>query len=316
MSDASIAATDEAPWEPETRRYGQVEISVNYQHEITGRRTFDAVSPKRLLELMDKNLLVYQMDGGPRPEHIPSRAQLVKYLGSFEKGEGYGIMSSRKRAAMAESFADKLAAPSDWKPSKPQGNDEESDPGTVSEVEEKRPDKRRRPGKRVSVVSRERKIEALMWAKQQLLAEGKDVKALALSIKASEFLNNAIQEDSMLTFVYTKLTREEKAALRAPPPETQLAREEEVESGSADGPAREPALTNKEKKKEKRQAFKQARLNLHRQGVSFTIKELVRETNTLFKNAYSEKSLRQFLYQLFSESEREELYKIPAEIGA
>jgi hypothetical protein len=79
--DAKVEeVTGHPKWVPELRPDGKVEIGVNFTHEETGRRTFDAVSPERFLELSHKGLLRHQEEGKPWPEHLPTQGQVVEFL--------------------------------------------------------------------------------------------------------------------------------------------------------------------------------------------------------------------------------------------
>jgi hypothetical protein len=80
MDDVTRTVTPGTPvWVPE-RRNGKVEIGVNFLNENGQRMAFDAVEPRRYLELWDAGLLKHQHEGKPKPEHLPDRQAVVKFL--------------------------------------------------------------------------------------------------------------------------------------------------------------------------------------------------------------------------------------------
>ena len=68
------------PWQPERRFGGKVEIGVNYFDESIHRMSLTSVSPQHYIELWDANLLEHLYEGTPKPEHLPTREQVIEFL--------------------------------------------------------------------------------------------------------------------------------------------------------------------------------------------------------------------------------------------
>jgi hypothetical protein len=80
VDDRTRTVAQETPaWEPE-RRNGKVEIGVNCWNEASQRMVFDSVSPQRYIELSDAKQLKHQQENKPKPEHLPTRDEVVRFL--------------------------------------------------------------------------------------------------------------------------------------------------------------------------------------------------------------------------------------------
>jgi len=78
---------DAIMWSPEKRSDGKVEIGVNYFNDDLSRMIFGSVSPIRYIELWDKKLIKHLYENKPKPDHLPTREQVVE----FSRREGVSL---------------------------------------------------------------------------------------------------------------------------------------------------------------------------------------------------------------------------------
>ena len=101
--DDTTSATGLPLWRPQSRLGGSVEIVLNFYHPLTGRETFGSLSPTEYLEAWTERRLSFQIDGTPKPDHLPTPEQVEEFL--RHKGTSLSAevaVSLRQRKLQAE----------------------------------------------------------------------------------------------------------------------------------------------------------------------------------------------------------------------
>lgn len=207
-------------WRPERNLYGDVEVSINYLHEASGRISWASVSPQRLHELMEKGLLDFQRDTSiEKQPHVPTLEQLLEFL-EYERAGRTAQAGASGPRGYAAAFAGRLGPSPGWRPPPKEttpdeeGSQEppEPDPGFESTSS-----RRGRAGFHAQRASREEKLEAFHKAKAKLIGQGTKPTLKSIAYEASKILGGRVQPDSLYSFMYAGLLPEEKKALMKPP---------------------------------------------------------------------------------------------------
>jgi hypothetical protein len=104
MDDVTTRTALAPFWVPEVREDGNVEFGINHNDTRSGRYEFESVSPRRYVELWDKNAIKFQDPARPtnKPEHLPTREQVAAFLRRKEATPVVVFLSDRQRSSRDE----------------------------------------------------------------------------------------------------------------------------------------------------------------------------------------------------------------------